>query len=197
MSSISIFSPLGLLLLALIIGAFFVIRRFKKPVNYVFISAICILVCSAAAIICGAVYRSNHPFEGAAGVFGYDNDNYVLAGWALGVGVLAFLIGIGLLIPGLIRQTKVQVNLLNPNGTFATGNSVETGPIQIDSAKWNALVQYDKDVSAAVAKVQPYGAKWVNELAVAFLAINDKSYLPAIVEQIIRRASDEGNLRHS
>ncbi len=74
--------------------------------NGILTSAIVILVVSATATIWGFWYRQNHVMEGVMGkLFGGSNaDTYSMAGWALGIGILAFLIGIGLLIAGLVRS---------------------------------------------------------------------------------------------
>ncbi len=69
-------------------------------------SAIAILVASAAAMIWGIQYRSNHPLSMMGALFGASDPTYTLAGWALGLGVLAFLIGIALLIGGLSQSNR-------------------------------------------------------------------------------------------
>jgi hypothetical protein len=60
-----------------------------------------------------------------------------------------------------------------------------------DESKWRALLQYDEQLAAVAQKLQVLGPKWVDELASAYLAINDKSYLPAIVNKIIADAKRE------
>ena len=41
-----------------------------------------------------------------------------------------------------------------------------------DQAKWNALTQYDPDIARLVKVLSPYGQKYVDELAAAYLALN-------------------------
>ena len=73
--------------------------------NGVLKSAIVILVVSAMATIWGTQYRQNHAMEGAMGMIfgGSSSGTYTMAGWAMGLGILAFLVGIGLLIAGLVQ----------------------------------------------------------------------------------------------
>ncbi len=71
-------------------------------------SAIAVLVASAAAMIWGFQYRGDHPMAAMGAFFGSVDPTYALAGWAAGLGVLAFLIGIGLLIAGLVRSNRTQ-----------------------------------------------------------------------------------------
>ena len=60
-----------------------------------------------------------------------------------------------------------------------------------DRAKWQALVQYDPDISVAADTVRPFGQMWVDELGASYMALNDKSYLPGIVEKVTARAKAE------
>jgi hypothetical protein len=61
-----------------------------------------------------------------------------------------------------------------------------------DRAKWNALVKYDPDIARIAEKLKPLGPKWMNEFASSYLALNDKKYLPAIVQKIIQQVREEG-----
>jgi len=60
-----------------------------------------------------------------------------------------------------------------------------------DRAKWDALVKYDADISRIVAALQPYGQKYVDEFAAAYLALNDKRYLGMIVQKVVADAKQE------
>lgn len=67
--------------------------------------AIAVLVISAIATGGGCQYRQSHAMEGAMGmIFGGGTSAYTIAGWAMGLGILAFLVGIGLLIAGLVKS---------------------------------------------------------------------------------------------
>ena len=67
-------------------------------------AAIIVLVASAAAIIWGLQYRGDHPMAAMGVLFGAQDPTYSLAGWASGLGILAFLVGIALLIAGLVES---------------------------------------------------------------------------------------------
>ncbi|MBI3894337.1 MAG: hypothetical protein HY313_00250 [Acidobacteria bacterium] len=72
--------------------------------NGVLKSAIIILIASGIATVWGYQYRQSHAVEGAMGMFfGGVSQTYVIAGWALGLGILGFLIGIGVLVAGLLK----------------------------------------------------------------------------------------------
>jgi len=50
--------------------------------------------------------------------------------------------------------------------------------------KWRAVVDGDVDISQAVAALAPFGKKYVDELARAYLVLDDKDYLPLILKKI-------------
>lgn len=64
-----------------------------------------------------------------------------------------------------------------------------------DRAKWNALVEYDPDIARIAAVLKPYGAKYTDQFASAYLAINDKNYLAVIVQKIIATAKQDAAQR--
>ncbi len=66
-------------------------------------TAIAVLVASLAAMIWGFEYRADHQMAALGAFFGHGDPLYDLAGWASGLGVLAFLVGIALLISGLVQ----------------------------------------------------------------------------------------------
>lgn len=79
-------------------------------------AAIAILLASGAAMIWGGSYRADHPMAVVGALFGAADPTYAVAGWALGLGVLAFLIGIALLIGGLVqvgRRTPKRTDNVN------------------------------------------------------------------------------------
>ncbi len=57
-----------------------------------------------------------------------------------------------------------------------------------DRNKWDALVKYDDDVALAVEQLKPLGQQWIDELAASYLALNEKHYLPNLVQKIIAAA---------
>jgi len=64
-----------------------------------------------------------------------------------------------------------------------------------DEEKWNALLGYDDAIANAAAEVRPFGDKWVDELARAYLTLEDKQYLPNILKNIISDANREADER--
>jgi hypothetical protein len=61
-------------------------------------------------------------------------------------------------------------------------NEPNTDPYDVE--KWRALVKSDADISRSVETVQPFGKKYVDQLAMAYLAFEEKSYLPSIVKLV-------------
>jgi hypothetical protein len=62
------------------------------------------------------------------------------------------------------------------------------GPGSHDQERWHFLLRNDADISRWVTVLAPYGQKYVDEFAAAYLALNDKDHLPAILRQIIASA---------
>jgi hypothetical protein len=62
------------------------------------------------------------------------------------------------------------------------------GPSSYDRERWRLLLRNDADISRLVTVLAPYGEKYVDELAAAYLALNDKDHLPMILRQIIASA---------
>jgi hypothetical protein len=60
-----------------------------------------------------------------------------------------------------------------------------------DRAKWNALLLNDKDIALVANNLKPHGNKWVDEFALCYLALNDKTYLSQIEQKLITAAKAE------
>jgi hypothetical protein len=60
----------------------------------------------------------------------------------------------------------------------------EPDTIPYDLEKWRAIIKSDADISRSVEALQPFGKKYVDQLAVAYLAFEEKSYLPTIVKLV-------------
>ena len=67
--------------------------------------------------------------------------------------------------------------------TGSNESNATTG--NFDHAKWDALLKYDKEISAIAEKLRPLGQKWLDEFASSYLALNDKTYLPEIEKKIL------------
>jgi hypothetical protein len=73
-------------------------------------------------------------------------------------------------------------------------NEPDVNPYDLE--KWHALVKSDADISRSVDALQPFGKKYVDQLAMAYLAFEEKSYLPAIVKLVaiaIKKDSGRGS----
>jgi hypothetical protein len=62
------------------------------------------------------------------------------------------------------------------------------GPNLYDKERWRLLLRNDADISRLVTALAPYGQKYVDQLAAAYLASNDKHYLPMILTEIVASA---------
>jgi hypothetical protein len=69
------------------------------------------------------------------------------------------------------------------------GRENVTGPYSYDRQEWRALLSSDADISRLAKVLESYGQKYVDEFAAAYLALNDKDYLPAILRNIVASAS--------
>jgi hypothetical protein len=58
-----------------------------------------------------------------------------------------------------------------------------------DRQEWHALLSSDADISRLAKVLESYGQKYVDEFAAAYMAVNDKDYLPAILRKIVAGAS--------
>ena len=67
-----------------------------------------------------------------------------------------------------------------------------TGPYSYDRREWRALLRSDADILRLAKILESYGQKYVDEFAAAYLAVNDKDYLPMILQKIIASARRDG-----
>jgi hypothetical protein len=68
------------------------------------------------------------------------------------------------------------------------GPESATGLHSYDKQRWRALLSSDADISRLAKTMESYGQKYVDEFAAAYLALNDKDYLPMILRKIIASA---------
>jgi hypothetical protein len=93
------------------------------------------------------------------------------------------------------RQPKPRKPALVSRNERPERRPDEPDPNAYDLEKWRALVKSDADISRSVEAVLPFGKKYVDQLAMAYLAFGEKSYLPAIVKMVadaIRKDSGRG-----
>ncbi|WP_416796230.1 hypothetical protein [Ciceribacter azotifigens] len=77
----------------------------------------------------------------------------------------------------------------NPGGGTSEASGVLLPPTaNFDRTKWQVLSEVDPDIQAAIAKVAPFGDRWVSQLAEKYLAVGDKQYLDSIVSNVIGAA---------
>lgn len=118
-----------------------------------------------------------------------------------------FLMGLGLICllsaeERKKRSRKLTTSLLDepnnrkgphlfPEPTVALVSSgLPSIPIShsFDEEKWKSLVENDPELSSLVNILVSYGQKYVDELARAYLVLNDKDYLPMIIKKIVKSA---------
>ena len=116
----------------------------------------------------------------------------------LGMGVLTLAFGeLIQVFVDIADNTRAAVVLLkNPRADL--GDIVDRGPDQkqaqahqYDKTKWNALVEFDPELARVEAILRPYGQKYVDQLATAYLILNDKNKLPEIIKKIVEAAKGD------
>ncbi len=78
-------------------------------------------------------------------------------------------------------------------GLESAAATAEAGrkPHPYDKEKWAALLKYDDEIAVVAGRVSHLGQRWLDELAHAYLALNDKQYLRKIEEKIYAEARAE------
>ena len=64
-------------------------------------------------------------------------------------------------------------------------------PKPYDREKWAALLKYDDEIAIVAGRMSHLGQRWLDELAHAYLALNDKKYLDRIEKKIYADAHAE------
>lgn len=82
------------------------------------------------------------------------------------------------------RQSRLpKAALISPKDQPAIRRN-EPDTLPYDLEKWRALIKSDADISRSVEALQPFGKKYLDQLAMAYLAFEEKSYLPIIVKLV-------------
>jgi hypothetical protein len=96
-----------------------------------------------------------------------------------------------------VLEPRDRFVLPPPDRGYNRGPELRTiNPEPYDKAKWRALVEYDPDISRVVSALSPYGQKYIDQLATGYLALNDKDYLPMIVQKILATAKEDAARRN-
>jgi len=116
--------------------------------------------------------------------------------YLLGLGTVGklFVLPIGATAALALFTKFATRSTTNPEArqSYAEPPSVSnTAGSSFDRAKWNALIQYDNDIALVAEKIRPLGQKRLDEFASAYLALNDKQYLPSIERKIVAAATAE------
>ena len=69
---------------------------------------------SAIATVWGYDYTQKHKMVGVAREFGYREDGYEVAQFCMSIGIIIFLVGIGLLIGSFVKRNQVVIIQQNP-----------------------------------------------------------------------------------
>jgi hypothetical protein len=69
----------------------------------------------------------------------------------------------------------------------------DENPTELDE-EWRLLVESDQDLSRVATVLRRFGPKYVDQLARAYLAFNDKAFLPIILNMIIASARKDAGL---
>jgi CarD family transcriptional regulator len=114
-----------------------------------------------------------------------------------GFGSLSVLLGailVGVWINRKLGNTTANKNITldakNENGSKGSLRDRDMPDRTLD--RWNALIRYDSDLRTAAKTLAPLGDMWVDKLRVDYFALNeDKKYLQAIVQTLLREASQK------
>jgi hypothetical protein len=101
------------------------------------------------------------------------------------VGAAMFIVGVLMVIAGFgsSNARKTAKALATQMETMRPAAPVPAEHDR-DDEKWAALTKYDDEIRAAVEELQPLGPVAIRKLRSAYLALNDKTKLPAIVRDI-------------
>src|SRR5258708_2751323 len=91
--------------------------------------------------------------------------------------------------PSIVQSTPVVVRSEADErepGEADPDNNTE--PQSYDEQRWRLLLSADEDIRRLTTILAHYGQSYVDEFAAAYLALNDKQYLPMIVEQLVASA---------
>jgi len=120
------------------------------------------------------------------------------------LGIILIVIGVPLLFVPIIGIPLIIIGIITILSSLGSSNaektanatakalasqmntqpSAQSAVSDAEREKWNALIRYDDDISKAVESLEPYGAAAIDKLRVVYFALNDKTKLDQMVEDI-------------
>jgi hypothetical protein len=98
-----------------------------------------------------------------------------------------------------LESAAIQSGPTSPSQLVATAVSSALGELRFDESpcetdKWRSLVESDQELSRVVRILTPFGQKYVDQLAGAYLAFNNKAFLPTILNLVKASARQDASL---
>lgn len=115
------------------------------------------------------------------------------------IGPILFVAGLFIGIRGMTKTAVTGVKLTSSAVSALAGQESRNASEQVaaasgqdfNRAKWSTLLEVDPEIREAADEVGKLGPRYVEQLAYKYLSVDDKSYLPAIVDSIVRAAKDD------
>jgi hypothetical protein len=155
--------------------------------------AIIIIAGSGSAVVWGFSFLNSNKFRVQASAFGVRDPAVDLATVSALLGTILLLVGVGLLIGGLAQHNKTgALESILPSDDRPPQSGMPTPRLyQYDEVKWRALIEFDPDIARVEAALRPYGNKYVDQFAAGYLVLNDKTYIPNLVEKVVQTARQD------
>ena len=98
-----------------------------------------------------------------------------------------------------LENAAIQPALILPSQLIAGPVSTARGEVRRDERpcetdKWRSLVESDQELSQVVTILMPFGQKYVDQLAGAYVAFNNKAFLPTILNLVTASARQDASL---
>jgi hypothetical protein len=115
-----------------------------------------------------------------------------------GVIFVLYLIAIGLIVSAFLFKEQLNPTSASQGQSVASSSINSHQPLSAaaekppyDKAKWQALLEFDPDIARVEEKLRSLGPKYVHQFAAGYLTLNDKNYLPSIVQKVIDTARQD------
>lgn len=124
--------------------------------------------------------------------------------FAMGFGLILFLIAEERKkLPALhLERAVAQPGPMEPSQLITAPLSSENAEVRQDEAlcgrdKWKSLVESDQDLLRVVRTLEQFGQKYVDQLAGAYVAFNNRAFLPLILNMVVASARQDAGLSAS